>query len=90
MSHWVYVVRCGDGSLYTGYSTDVSRRLAQHAAGRGARYTRGRGPLELVAAWPYPDKGSALRAELAFKRLPRARKLQRLQQGADAPTAGLG
>lgn len=73
--HWVYVLRCADGSLYTGYTTDVARRLATHARGRGARYTRGRGPLELLAAWPHPDKGSALRAEAAFKRLSRGQKL---------------
>ncbi len=75
MAHYVYVLRCADGTLYAGYTVDLARRLAQHQAGKAARYTRGRGPIELVAAWPYPDKGSALRAERAFKGLGREQKL---------------
>jgi predicted GIY-YIG superfamily endonuclease len=75
MAHWVYVLRCGDGSLYTGYTTDVDRRLADHAAGRGARYTRGRGPHAVIATWEYADRRSALQAEYRFKRLPRSEKL---------------
>jgi putative endonuclease len=70
----VYVLRCADGSLYTGIARDVGQRLAQHEAGRGARYTRGRGPLALCAARRCVDKGAALRVEAAFKRLSRARK----------------
>lgn len=71
----LYVLRCGDGSLYTGITTDLARRVAQHEAGRGARYTRGRRPLSCVARWAYADRASASRAEAAFKRLPRADKL---------------
>jgi predicted GIY-YIG superfamily endonuclease len=70
----LYVLRCGDGSLYTGVAIDVRRRLAQHASGKGARYTRGRGPLILIAATKCGERPAALRAELAFKRLPRPRK----------------
>jgi putative endonuclease len=72
---WIlYVLRCGDGTLYCGISTDVERRLGQHQAGTGARYTRGRGPLVLVAHWPVGSRSDALKAEAAFKALPRAAK----------------
>ncbi len=72
----LYVLRCGDGSLYAGITNDLSRRIAAHREGRGARYTRGRGPLTCVADWPYADRAGASRAEHAFKRLNRARKLE--------------
>jgi len=70
----VYIARCADGSLYTGIALDVMARLAAHDAGRGARYTRGRGPLALCAKRRCRTKTEALRLELAVKRLPRARK----------------
>jgi putative endonuclease len=69
------MVRCRDGSLYTGIATDVSRRIAEHRGGRtGARYLRGRGPLELAAQWPIGDRGLALRLEHRIKRMSRAEK----------------
>jgi putative endonuclease len=71
---FVYLVRCADGTLYTGIALDVSARIAAHDLGRGARYTRGRGPLELCAVRRCSTKGDALRLELAVKRLPRAVK----------------
>jgi predicted GIY-YIG superfamily endonuclease len=75
VSIWsLYVLRCGDGSLYTGIAVDVAQRLAAHAAGRGARYTRGRGPLTLAAKTRCRDRSVALRAEHAFKQLTRAEK----------------
>lgn len=74
-TYHVYVLRCADGTLYTGYTADLQRRLAQHQAGKGARYTRGRRPVELAASWPYPDRSSAMRAEAALKRLDRDSKL---------------
>ncbi|MBI2387978.1 MAG: GIY-YIG nuclease family protein [Deltaproteobacteria bacterium] len=75
MYRWsLYVLRCGDGSLYTGVAVDVARRFAQHAAGKGARYTRGRGPLTLIAKTSCADRSAALRAELRFKRLSRSEK----------------
>ncbi len=77
----VYVLRCGDGTLYCGITTDVERRFAQHQKGVGARYTRGRGPVHLVAQWPHPDRPAALRAEAAFKRLSRAAKERLLKSG---------
>ena len=71
----VYMLRCGDGSLYTGVAKDLARRVAQHSAGRGAKYTRGRGPLEVVHSEGGYGHGNALRRELAIKRMPKRRKL---------------
>lgn len=74
----VYIIRCGDDSLYTGISTAVERRLREHARGgsRGARYLRGRGPLTLVFARPVGDRSAALRTEHALRQLPRRLKEQ--------------
>ena len=77
MSWWVYVVRCADDTLYCGIARDVAARLAEHEAGKGAKYTRGRGPLALVLARRCREKGTALRLEYAIKQLTRAEK-QRL------------
>lgn len=74
MSWFVYMLRCGDGTLYTGVTDDVSRRLAAHRSGKGAKYTRGRGPLELVYQEAVPDKSAALKREIALKRLTRQEK----------------
>ena len=76
---YVYILRCGDGSLYTGITDDVQRRLAAHAAGKGAKYTRGRGPLELVYQQACLDHSAALKRELAIKALTRAEKLALLE-----------
>jgi putative endonuclease len=73
----LYIVRCADGALYTGIATDVDKRLAEHAAGvRGAKFLRGRGPLEVVFAEAVGDRASALRLEHRVKRLTRAQKLE--------------
>lgn len=71
---FVYVARCGDGSLYCGIARDVAARLRAHESGKGARYTRGRGPLVVHALRRCKDKSDALRLEIAVKRLPRSRK----------------
>jgi putative endonuclease len=71
---FVYIARCNDGSLYTGIARDVLSRLEAHNAGRGARYTRGRGPLALCARRRCRSKGDALRLEWAVKQLPRPAK----------------
>lgn len=71
---FVYIARCNDGSLYTGIARDVLLRIAAHNAGRGARYTRGRGPLLVCAQRRCASKGDALRLELAVKRLTRPDK----------------
>ncbi|HHQ14876.1 MAG TPA: GIY-YIG nuclease family protein [Chromatiales bacterium] len=84
-SNWfVYVVRCSDGSLYTGVSTDVPARIAVHNAGRGAKYTRSRLPVELVYQEPVPDRGAALRREYRIRRLPGSAK-RALVAGLDTP-----
>lgn len=71
---FVYLARCSDDSLYCGIARDVATRIAQHDAGKGARYTRGRGPLRVEAVRRCASHGDALRLELAVKRLPREHK----------------
>lgn len=72
--HYVYVLRCGDGSLYTGYTTDVDRRLEQHRAGDGAKYTRGRGPFDVVHVEEYATRSDAMAREHEIKQLTREQK----------------
>ena len=86
MSWWVYILRCGDGTLYTGTAADVERRLAAHRRGRGAKYTRGRGPLAVVYREECPDQGSALRREAAIKKLSRQEKLRMIRQFEECKT----
>jgi putative endonuclease len=71
----VYMLRCGDGTLYVGVSNRLHERLAAHRAGKGARYTRGRGPLRLLYVEHAGERGEALAREHAIKRLPRKAKL---------------
>jgi len=71
---YLYILRCGDGSLYTGITTDVEARLLQHRSGKGAKYTRGRGPLEVVYTEECDDHSAALKRERAVKALPREEK----------------
>jgi len=77
----VYILRCGDGSLYTGIATDVARRLHEHETGQGAKYTRGRGPLTLVYTQACGDHSAALRREWEIKHLTRAEKQALIQMG---------
>ncbi len=72
---FLYLLQCGDGTLYCGITDDVPRRLRLHEAGRGAKYTRGRGPLHLVYLERCADHAAALRREYAVKKLPRKEKL---------------
>lgn len=72
---WVYLLRCIDGSLYTGWTIDLERRLARHRAGNASRYTASRLPVELAHAIPMPDRTAARREEARIKRLPRVDKL---------------
>ena len=77
MASWfVYVVRCRDGSLYTGISTDVGARVARHNAGAGARYTRARRPVRLLYVERKRSRSNALKREAAIKALPRAQKIE--------------
>ncbi len=78
---FVYMLRCGDGSLYTGITTDVEHRLAVHRSGKGAKYTRGRGPLELVYTELCQTHGDALRRERSIKDLTREEKIALVKEG---------
>ena len=73
---FVYMLRCRDGTLYTGATNDLERRLATHERGKGAAYTRARLPVTLVWSEPAEDRSAALRREAALKRLPRGEKLR--------------
>ncbi len=75
MAAFVYMLRCKDDSLYTGWTNDLEHRLAMHRSGKGAKYTRGRGPLTLVYTEELPDKTSAMRRECELKALTRQQKL---------------
>ena len=77
--YYVYILRCGDGSLYTGITTDVARRVAVHNAGKGAKYTRSRLPVTVLYQEPQPDKSAALRREIKIKAMTRAEKLKLIE-----------
>jgi len=79
MSWTVYILECADGSLYTGITTDLSRRVKQHEAGKGAKYTYGRGPFKLMYKEYCINKAQASKREIAIKSLSRANKLQLLK-----------
>ncbi|MFB6104027.1 MAG: GIY-YIG nuclease family protein [Halobacteriaceae archaeon] len=74
MSHHVYVLECADGTFYTGYTTDVQRRVAEHDAGEGAKYTRGRTPVEVVYVETFDSRSDAQRREHELKSLSRPEK----------------
>lgn len=76
---YLYILRCKDDSLYTGITTDVEKRLEAHRSGKGAKYTRGRGPLELVYREACGDHSDALRRELEIKALTREEKLKMIK-----------
>ncbi|MGI5973612.1 MAG: GIY-YIG nuclease family protein [Oscillospiraceae bacterium] len=81
MSYWLYILQCGDNTLYTGTTNDVERRLAVHQSGKGAKYTRGRGPLTVVYREACTDRSAALRREAAVKRMTRTEKLSLIAGG---------
>lgn len=85
MPWWCYIVRCADGTLYTGMTNDPDRRVAAHNAGVAAKYTRARRPVELMHIEPCASRSSAASREAAIKRLPREAKLL---LGNAAPTLG--
>ena len=90
MGYLVYILRCGDGTLYTGCTNDLDRRLRAHQAGRGAKYTRSRLPVELVYREAAPDRSAALRREAAIKRMDRRAKLALIAAGPPGSSAGAG
>lgn len=81
MDWTVYILRCGDGTLYTGCTNDLPRRLAAHQNGKGAKYTRSRLPVTLAYQEKAVDKSAALRREIAIKRLRRRKKLDLIEKG---------
>lgn len=81
MGHWIYILRCCDDSLYTGYTTDPIRRFHVHQQGKGAKYTRSRLPVEMVYQEKLPNKSCALQREAAIKKLSREEKLKLIDKG---------
>lgn len=77
--HYVYILRCGDETLYTGYTTDIERRVEEHRSGTGAKYTRGRGPFELVHVEEYQTRSAAMSREYEIKQLARETKEQLIE-----------
>ena len=77
---FLYLIECAGGALYTGIALDPMARYEQHRAGKGAKYTRANRPVRLIGAIAYPDRGSATRAEIAFKKLKAAEKRARIPQ----------
>jgi len=74
--HFVYMIQCKDGTLYTGWTTDVAARINAHNEGTGAKYTKGRGPVSLLYTESFDNKPDALRREMAIKKLSRVEKLK--------------
>ena len=75
--HWtVYILRCADGTLYTGITNNLERRISEHQSGQGAKYTKGRGPFELVFNEPYRNRAEASRREIEIKSMNRVQKLK--------------
>src|SRR6266700_3183230 len=83
--HYVYIVQCADGSLYTGYARNVELRVATHNAGKGSRYTRAHLPVTLLASWSFERKNEALKAEYAIKQLSRVQKLRLIENATKPP-----
>lgn len=82
-AHHVYIVQCSDGTYYTGYTTDVERRVVEHNAGTGAKYTRGRRPVELVHVETYASQSAAMQREYAIKQLRRAGKERLVEEDGE-------
>jgi putative endonuclease len=76
----VYILQCADGTLYTGWTMDLERRLRAHNSGQGARYTRGRRPVRLVYQEEQPTRSAAQKREAAIRRLSRASKLRLIKR----------
>lgn len=81
-NHYIYILECGDGSYYTGYTNDLTQRLRKHEEGKGAKYTRGRGPLSLVFQESFSTKQEAMRMEFAVKKLNRSEKERIIKEGS--------
>lgn len=79
--HWVYVLECADGTYYTGYTTDIKRRVSEHDDGDGAKYTRGRTPVELIYSERYESQSEAMAREYEIKQLRRIEKERLVTDG---------
>jgi putative endonuclease len=82
--HYVYIVECRDRTLYTGYTNDIEKRISKHNSGKGAKYTRSRLPVTLLALWAFDSKASALREEYRIKRLSREQKLKLIEANSES------
>jgi len=80
--YYVYILRCRGGSLYTGWTNDLAKRIEAHNKGQGAKYTKGRGPVELIYHEEYSNKSEALKREYAIKRFSKAQKLELIQKSS--------
>ena len=86
--NYVYILKCSDGTFYTGWTTDIEARVNTHNSGSGAKYTRGRRPVRLVYYEELPDRSAALKREAAIKRLPRNKKLELIASNPARPCKG--
>ncbi len=86
--NYVYILKCSDGTFYTGWTTDIEARVKTHNSGSGAKYTRGRRPVSLVYYEELPDRSAALKREAAIKRLPRNKKLELIASNPARPCKG--
>ena len=86
--NYVYILRCADGTFYTGWTTDIEARIKTHNSGSGAKYTRGRRPVSLAYYEELPDRSAALKREAAIKRLPRNKKLELIASNPACPCKG--
>ncbi|RLQ82848.1 GIY-YIG nuclease family protein [Planomicrobium sp. Y74] len=82
-SHYFYVLECADNSYYAGYTNDLQKRLETHNAGKGAKYTRARGPVKVIHFEEFETKPEAMKAEYAFKQLTKAKKIRYIAEGKE-------
>jgi putative endonuclease len=81
--HYFYVLQCVDGSYYAGYTNNLKKRLAAHNAGKGAKYTRAKGPVEMIHHECFDSKTAAMKAEYAFKQLSKPQKIRYIAEGKE-------
>lgn len=81
--HTVYILKCNDDSLYTGYTNNLKRRIHLHETGKGAKYTRGRGPFQLMHVEKFTTKEEAMRREYAIKQLSRTEKIKLIKESEE-------
>lgn len=82
-TNYIYIIQCEDGTLYTGWTTDLENRMEAHNSGAGAKYTRGRGPVQLLYSEAFETKGEALKREIQIKKMKRAKKLKLVGLGRE-------